>query len=54
MSRAKVSRSAGASPRLHVGVTLTDGATREKLVDFCRALGDASGLEVTPVGVWYY
>lgn len=51
MGRVKVSRSA---PRLQVGVTLTDSSTREKLVDFCRALGDASGFDVTPVGVWYY
>ena len=51
MGRVKVSRSA---PRLQVGVTLTDSSTRDKLVDFCRALGDASGFDVTPVGVWYY
>lgn len=37
-----------------MGVTLTNGATREQLDGFCRALALATGLEVTGLGLWYY
>lgn len=40
--------------RVRVGVTLTSGETRTALDDFCRALGAATGLEVTGIGFWYY
>ncbi len=40
--------------RIRVGVTLTNGATREQLDGFCRALAVATGLEVTGLGLWYY
>jgi phosphate/phosphite/phosphonate ABC transporter binding protein len=47
-------RHPGPVSRLRFGATLTDSSTRVHLEAFCSALGDASGFEVTPVGVWYY
>jgi phosphonate transport system substrate-binding protein len=53
-----VSAGDGRSPdpkgKVRVGVALTQGSGRDKLDDFCRALGGATGLEVSGVGVWYY
>jgi phosphonate transport system substrate-binding protein len=43
----------GAIPRVRVGVTLMSSCTRLHLDAFCNALSDASGLNVTGVGVWY-
>jgi phosphate/phosphite/phosphonate ABC transporter binding protein len=43
----------GSLPRVRVGVTLMSSCTRLHLDAFCSALADASGLDVTGVGVWY-
>lgn len=54
MSHAKRPYEPARAERIRVGVTLTNGATREQLDGFCRALAAATGLEVTGLGLWYY
>ncbi len=39
---------------MRVGVALTNGSTREHVDTFCRALGAATGLEVTGIALWHY
>ena len=41
---------------LAVGIALTTDPerTRGKLVEFCRCLSEASGMKVTPHGMWHY
>ena len=39
---------------VRVGVALTSGLSRGQLDEFCVALAAATGLDIEPVGVWYY
>jgi phosphate/phosphite/phosphonate ABC transporter binding protein len=46
-------RASEMTPKVRVGVTLLSSGTRLHLDAFCSALAEATGLDVTGVGVWY-